>query len=239
MEDKIVKENLEYEQKQAEENLLNWKAYWQEIKEPGCINWGLIKTKNTYRDIKFYENGDIVLDKDPRKKNGKDTLSYNGTFNVLSKNFQIKLCHMHDTGRKFNCTYYCIKRERNWLSRSSKDITIADNIKTKEKRITINTRKRSKRGDGKINGTYQLKIFDDNLEFLFITRKGNINKISLSEFLPTEQKIVSQVNQKSITFLKEISGEIPIEGLSNRVNDYIKDLDNVKIEIPKVFKKAK
>lgn len=214
-------------------------AYWQEVNEKDCIKWGLIRTNNTYRDIKFYENGDIVLDKDPRKKKGKDTLSYNGTFNVLSKNFQINLCHICDTGWKLNCTYYGIKREGNWISRSSKDITIADNIKTKEKRITINTRKRSKRGDGKINGTYQLKVFEDNLEFLFITRKGSINRISLNEFLPVGQEIVPQVNQKSITFLKGISGEIPIEGLKSRVNEYIKELDNVKTEIPKIFQKTK
>lgn len=123
--------------------------------------------------------------------------------------------------------------------KSAEDITISDNIKTHEKRITINTRKKSRKGNGKINGTYQLSIFPDNISTLFISRRGTKKYLSFDDFVTIGEGKIDRINQETIHYLKMISGEIPIEGLSNRVNNYIKALDKVEIAIPKTLQKQK
>ena len=219
MEDRLVRENLEYEKKVSRDKLLEWKAYWQEVKNPGCIEWGLIRTNHTYRTIEFYDNGIIKLEKaSPRKKEG---ISYKATFKVFNENFNLNLYHQKEDMQ------YSIKREGNWLLRCADDITIANNIKTKEERITINTRKRSRKRKGKINGIYQLSFLEDTYNTIFISRDGKKRYLSIEDFLTLADGRIEKIEQETIFYLKSISGEFPLEGLSKRVTHFIKEMDNI------------
>lgn len=190
----------------------------------GEVEWNEIKTKNSFRSISFFSDGDIL-----HSKYGKN-VSYDASYNVLSNDFSIDInrkdicTHQKDKASSFKielkdqeiiinyCDFEIVCNLKNGNTIMNYKTTYSSSIITVKKvisseltfllsRLQIETLK----SRDKVNGIYRFdKDESNNISATFISRKGkktDIRDLENVDILMKADSLLQKISYAKLPFI--------------------------------------
>lgn len=147
------------------------------------ITWLDINTKKSTRKISFSSNGNIILEKDGKSHDNKPRIKYQGSFNVLSDDFNLEIeiitpVHITKYRTDYKKEKYSLQLVDNLLIKRHNNIEIVEDLVTGAKRVRIVNEydKQEKNGN---NASVEFEATLDDMDKLqkgaisIVTHKGN------------------------------------------------------------------